>query len=889
VTDHKTVRGRQRGETMQKKWNVPLLAVATVLAGLPAVTPVAAADGPAAAVVPKTLMVDLSQRTGPVRHGGNGVLYGLSDPGVPSDNLLQPLKIRAIAGKAPDGEQHPNGDTLVVADQFVRTGGQDIHVYMQDFYPHWPYDDLGFADYLPKIEQMAHKIAVHPQRKHFVYVPFNEPDWIWYGLSNGNPAAYARGRDRFLADWTTAYRTIRAIDPGARIAGPNEAFYDRRFLPEFFSYAKANGVLPAVVTWHELPTLQLERYRQNYADFRALERSVGIGPLPVNINEYAGRRDLSVPGRLLQWASVFEDTKVDAGGQAYWDAAGNLSGTASQTNLPTGSWWMFKMYADMTGQTVAVTPPVLNKVDTLQGIASVDTTRRQAHVLLGGEAGDAVVEVRGVDRALFGRTAHLTLSRTEWSGYDADAPPPAVLAEQEVAIGRDGTVRIPVNGMDAMAAYEVVLSPGGNGTVPRVALPWRAQNEAEAGAIVSGQVFTQGTPENFNGYAASGTKDVGGLNQPDSSVTLSVTVPRTGAYDVGILYGNQSGGPAQQVLTVDGGQARFVECPVTLNWLYRARANTTVRLTAGPHRLTLAKSGPIGTARGEVTLDRVDVTAIPATPIRVRYEAELAQPTGPVSYAYDRADSSAAGYVRVGTGGSTTFVVSVPEDGYYDVAARYGADGRRTAAQLTLDGAPLAGAELLPAPRAAAWQTATDHIYLSAGVHRIGVRTATAAAAVRLDDLTVTRSAAAVQRSVRTIEAEAAGNTLAGTATVEANGYASGGATVTGVGGTGTLAINGITARRTGQYTLVVHYANDDRVGGHVYNTNIISRATDITVNGGTPQRTWFRNTWDWNNVWSIGIPVTLRAGRNTVTLSRADGLAPVFDKVQLAQTRLTH
>jgi hypothetical protein len=158
---------------------------------------------------------------------------------------------------------------------------------------------------------------------------------------------------------------------------------------------------------------------------------------------------------------------------------------------------------------------------------------------------------------------------------------------------------------------------------------------------------------------------------------------------------------------------------------------------------------------------------------------------------------------------------------------------------------------------------------------------------VRLDEMTLTRSGPAAQATVRTIEAEAAGNTLAGPATVEANANASGGATVTGVGGTGTLTLNGVTARRAGQYTLVVHYANDDRVGGHAYNTNIISRATDIAVNGGAAQRVWFRNTWDWNNVWSIGIPVTLRAGANTITLSRADGLAPVFDKVEVAQTRL--
>ena len=857
----------------------PLAVAVTVLAGAPG------AHAAAADPIPKQLVVDLADRTGPVRHGANGALYGLSDPGVPSDNLLQPLKIRAIAGKAPGGLQHPNGDTLVVADQFVRTGGQDIHVYLQDFYPNWPYDDLGFADYLPKIERIAAQVAAHPQRDHVVYVPFNEPDWIWYGLSTADPAAYPGNRDRFLADWTTAFRTIRRIDPGARIAGPNEAFFDRRFLPDFLAYAKANAVLPDVMTWHELPTLQLERYRQDYAGYRVLERAAGVGPLPVNINEFAGRRDLSVPGHLVQWVAMFEDTKVDAGGQAYWDAAGNLSGNASQTNRPTGSWWMFKMYADLTGQTVRVTVPQLNRVDTLQGLAAVDGTTRQAHVLFGGEGGDTDVVLRGVDPAVFGTAVHLTLARTDWSGYDADAPPPAVLTERDlVPVGPDGTLTVPVRGMDPMSAYELVVSPGGHGTSLVQARPWQARYEAEQGEIVSGQVFTQGTPQNFNGYAASGTRDVGSLNRPDSSVTVTATVPATGAYDVGILYGNQSGGPAQQVLTVDGGQAQFVAYPVTLNWLYRARATATVQLTAGTHRITLATTGPIGAARGEVTLDRIDLTAVPPAPPTQRYEAERAQPTGPVEYRYDSRRQSGAGYVRLPPGSSTSFVVSVPADGYYEVATRYAIPERASgpAALLTLDGGPLDGA-VLDAARALGpvWETAVDRVYLTAGVHRLGVRpTGTPAAGVEVDRMTVRPAPGAVQR----IEAEAAGNTLTGGAVVQPNPFASGGASVTGVGGTGTLTVP-VAAPRAGQYTLVVHYANDERSGEHTYNTNIVSRATDISVNGGPAQRVWLRNTWDWNNFWSVGIPIDLAAGQNSVTLARADGTAPVFDLVEVAPT----
>src|SRR5205823_10446581 len=119
--------------------------------------------------------------------------------------------------------------------------------------------------------------------------PFNEPDWIWYGLNTSDPAQYAQNRDRFLRDWTTVYRTIRSLDPGALIAGPNEAYYDSRFLPDFLAQAKASDVLPDIMTWHELSPSSLRTFPRDHASFLALEKSDGIGPLPVDIDEYANR------------------------------------------------------------------------------------------------------------------------------------------------------------------------------------------------------------------------------------------------------------------------------------------------------------------------------------------------------------------------------------------------------------------------------------------------------------------------------------------------------------------------------------------------------------------------------------------------------------------------
>jgi hypothetical protein len=842
-----------------------LIWVAALLAGqLPALA------APAHAAAPQTINVDFGQRTGPVGHGASGALYAMSDDGVPSDNMLEPLKIRDIAQKPPGGLQHPNGDADRVAGAFFRTGGERVQVYLQDIYTQWPYENLGIADYSSKVDSLVRRLVANPYRDRFVYVPFNEPDFIWYSLRDSDPARYAAQRDRFFADWETIYRRIRSIDPGARIVGPNETSFDSRFLPDFLSWAKQHDVLPDIASWHELSPNFMPRWRGDYAGYRAIERQAGVGPLPISINEYANRRDLTVPGQLVQWVSRFENSKVYAD-QPYWDVASNLAGNVVQTNQPNGGWWFFKMYADMTGDTVAVTPPNPDGTDTLQGMASIDDTKRQAHIVVGGSAGDSDVVLSGIP---FGQSARVTVSSTTWSGYDADAPPPVVLRDEDVRVS-NGMLTVPLRGMDPMAAYEIVLSPGGraggdssSGLFAGTRQPWHASYEAESAQIVDATVFTQGTRANPNGYATSGTKDVGSINKPDSSVTFTVDVPTTGRYRLGILYGNQTGDIAQQVLRVDGGQASLIDYPATLNWVYRARKDVSLSLGAGTHQLTLATSDPaLGTAKGEVTLDRVDLGADVGVRPTV-YEAERANTTGPNRYEYGPGRVVLEGNAR------TTFAVYAPSDGYYDVSVRYAG----SAASLTLGGSVVDRADL--GSTRGHWQTATRRLFLAAGINRVGVQARRGP--VSLDALSVV-DATAGPRPVQSIEAE--NGVLAGTTKLVANQYASGNAYVAdaGNGAANTLTLRGVRAARSGQYVLTVRYANNERGAGHDYNTNIISRASDISVDGGPASRVWFRNTWAWNNFWTLTIPVNLHRGVNTIQFANPSGSAPNLDRIDIA------
>jgi hypothetical protein len=818
---------------------------------------------PAAQAATPQLTVDLGQTTGAVMHGANGALYGLSDDGVPGDSVLAPLHMTSIAQKAPDGAQHPNGDALAVQPSYARNGGGDNLIYMQDVYAQWPYENLGLSDYLAKVDTMVRKVAARPDADTFVWVPFNEPDGIWYtGLGSSDTATYTSTLNRFESDWTTVYHKIRSIIPNARIAGPNETHYDARLMGDFYPWAKANKVLPDMTTWHELSPGSLKDFEGNLNAYRAIEDKAGIRHRPVNINEYGDRRDLSVPGQMVQWISMFERNKVYAD-QAYWDIAGNLDGNVSQTNIPNGDWWLLRWYAGLSGRTARVTPPQANVIDTLQGVASLDTGRKQAQVLLGGgTSGSADTVVKHIP-ASFGRKVNVSVERTAWSGYEGAGPAPSVLSRSTYTVAADGSITVPLTGLDPMSAYRITVNPAGTGSPAAADVSWSASYEAENATLTSGTVYTQGSVSNPYGYATSGTKDVGSLNQPDSKAAFTVNVPTTGTYDLNVFYGNQSGAPATQTLTVDGGSAQTIAYGPTLNWTYRATAGAQVKLTAGSHTLTLAKE------TNEVTLDKIDLTA--SSTADTVYPATYTDITGSPSYHYSASGVTGAGSLALTAKDSAAFDVYAPTDGYYTVHTDYASNGRST---LSLDGATA----VTLASTGGKLTDRSARLYLSAGNNRITAATS-GSTTLTVRDLRV--AARGDTSGVSTYQAE--DGTLAGTAVVTSDTWASGGKYVgyIGDGAANTLTVK-VTAASAGRYVMNVRYANNEVSGSGNYNTNVVSRAARISVNG-TAQTVMFRNNYSWNNYWDLPVPVTLNAGTNTITFANSSAYAPNIDRVTVA------
>jgi hypothetical protein len=844
-----------------------LLAV-TALVGTAVVLP------QSAEAATQTYTVDLGTTTGAVLHGSNGALYGQSDDGVPGDNLLAPLKLTTGSQKPPNGAQHPNGDILQVAPSFFRNGGGTMYTNIQDEYSNWPYQKLGISDYLTKVDTAVNAVKATSYADKVVFVPFNEPDGNWYtGLGSSNSSTYASALSSFESDWSTVYQRIKSDFPGAKIGGPNTANWNSRFFGDFLTYAKANNQLPDVFTWHELSPSSLANYRGHYSTYRSLESARGISPITINIDEYSNRRDLSVPGQMVQWAAMFEDTKVYAQ-QPYWDIAGNMDGNTVHTNIPNGTWWFWHWYAQMTGRSVQTTPPQANTIDTLQGIASLDTSRQQAQVIVGGSATDTNVVINHIPSATFGSSVEVTVQALDWSGYEGNSTPPQTISRAAYTPS-NGSITVPLTGLSSMSAYRILVTPNGGGTAATPSVPYSASYEAENAAITDGTIATQGTVSNANGYATSGTKDVGFLTQSDSKVVFTVSVPSAGTYNLRIFYGNQNGSPSQQALRIDGADPKFVNYPSTLNWQYRSTVTVPVTLSAGSHTVSLAVTDPtLGTSKGQVTLDKIDLTAVPGTPETV-YEATFADIGGSPSYSYSDVGETGTGRLVMASGDKATFDAYAPTDGYYTVKTDYSSTGGSSTLALNGTAVDTYGSS------GGSATTSGTRLYLGAGINRIAVSPGSGTT-LTLRDLKV--AGAGDTTGVTKYEAESAA--LAGQAKAQSDTWASGGKNVGYIGnGSGnTLTFNNVGASASGRYTVVVHYAENDRAGTGNYNTNVESRTAQLSVNGGTPTTLTFRNTYSWNDYWALPTTVSLTSGTNTLKFSNSSSWAPDIDYIEVAR-----
>jgi len=825
-------------------------------------------------VIPDRLTVDLGAETGPFHGGASGTLYGLYGDGVPSREVVEGMYVRTVTTKAQDGIQHPGADALEILPSFVAAGGQDVYVYLPDHYRGFPYEWPGatgeerLAGFLEVVRrQVEHVLTLGAYRSHVVYVPFNEPEGNMFGEGDWSydRSSWRTDPRHYFEAWRQAYHLIKGLDPRARIAGPNTCVLYPE-VRDFLQFAKAQDVLPDVITWHELSSPA--EVRTNVAKYREMERELGIGPLPVNLNEYAHNYHVSVPGQMVQWISAIEESKVDAD-LAYWNIAGNLNDSAVEAGKGNGQWWLFNAYGQLTGNTVEVTAPHPNVQYTLQGLAALDRGKRQARVLFGGAGGAADIVFEGVDPDLFGTAVHLRLQEIPWTGQVGVCAQPSRLRDEELPVV-DGRVTLPVSELDAMSAYQVILTPGGNGApiAPPPPAGGRRTYEAED-ATYTGSGYSrngpEGSPADVDRFATSGGYHVGGLRTgSDGVLAFDVEAPRDGTYEIRVFANSHNQaelvrehGPTNVFLRVDGEDPRELLLPLGYKWAVWGHTDTRVELTAGSHRVTLAARDPeLGVTKGDAVVDKLDLVPCDDDATAL-YEAEYAALGGGAGVSYAHRGASGPGAAVLPRGGTVTFWVHADDDAEASVTVDVLGPGQGL---LSVNGEDVGRVERGAVP-----------LFLTGGVNKLTITGSSERMVV--DRLRVGPSRGLLPSAAYPAEE----GLLTGTAKVTGYSYATGGKAVDGIGGgAGNALTVTVRAARAGRHALTLRYANGQQAPATHYNPDPVCRHADISVNGAAPHRVLFPTTFHFNNFWNLSVPVDLEQGANTITLT-ADEL-PDFD-----------
>ncbi len=308
-----------------------------------------------------TVTVDLSSTIGPAKHIASGSLYGVTET-KPADvtALIAPLHPNVFNNPAAagSGKQQPVGGAIVVAGRLAPLGAR-VSFRLADWLPGWPYTFTSMTDWLGKIDTTVSQRKAAGLTNVYAYEIWNEPNGTWAG---SDPNATGSRPLSFNQMWLQTYQHLRQVDPGIKITGPSISYYDSNYIKAFLTFCKANNCLPDIIGWHELSGGNLT---SNYQNYRALEQQLGIGPLPITINEYSGKNDLTdegKPGASAPMIAKFERLQYDSACISYWDVAhagrlGSLLATDTATN---GGWWFYKWYGDMSGNMVTTTPPSPN-------------------------------------------------------------------------------------------------------------------------------------------------------------------------------------------------------------------------------------------------------------------------------------------------------------------------------------------------------------------------------------------------------------------------------------------------------------------------------------------------------------------------------------------------
>ena len=322
--------------------------------------------------------------------------------------------------------------------------------------PGWPYTWPGQASFLASVKTVIQAKLAAGVTNFDGYEIWNEPNGTWES-ANG---------DFYATCWKPTYDLIRSLDPKARIIGPSYSYYNDNNMKAFLQSCKNGNALPDVVSWHQWGS---DGFIGAFETYRALEKTLGISPRGISINEYSSGTHTyeGSPGVSVPFIAKFERKQVESAMISWWFTGlpGRLGSLLTSKNEKGGGWWLYKWYGDMTGNMVSVTPPN-DRSEGVDGFASLDQDQKYASIILGGNSiGTVNVTIKGFP-AFFGSSVNVKYEYVTWTDKDSPVSGTTLVSTTKYDIV-NGSITVPVNNTNQFYAYRLYITPTANVGVSR--------------------------------------------------------------------------------------------------------------------------------------------------------------------------------------------------------------------------------------------------------------------------------------------------------------------------------------------------------------------------------------------------------------------------------------
>lgn len=225
---------------------------------------------------------------------------------------------------------------------------------------YWPGDNNDWPQWENKVKELVNHAVSNKYEVEWDI--WNEPD---------HPRFWARSNDQFFQTWKKTVNIIRQIDHNAVIVGPSIAHYDEQYIKDFLIFSQKFNVLPTYLNWHQWEPETIVTRTKLMRDFI---KDNDFAIKDIGMNEVIGPDENLAPGAVVAYFAEIEKAKLNFAARACWADIGcsgcfsnSLDGLLTPDKKTRSSWWVYKYYAEMSGELLNV-----KDYNSLSGLAAFD-------------------------------------------------------------------------------------------------------------------------------------------------------------------------------------------------------------------------------------------------------------------------------------------------------------------------------------------------------------------------------------------------------------------------------------------------------------------------------------------------------------------------------------